>query len=114
MPIELSNGLKLGIKKLDPDALQGFVEFTSELEILGRLQHRNIVQILGYCISGENRLLIYELFGKCNLDDFSGLDDSFAFSLPLSWQTRHKIIRGVTNGLAYMHNLDKPILKKYY
>ncbi|GMN48647.1 hypothetical protein TIFTF001_017809 [Ficus carica] len=86
---ELSNGLKLAVKKLDPDALKGFVEFTSELEIRGRLRHRNVVQILGYCISGENRLLIYEFFGKCNLEiclhDFSGLDDSFASSLPLSW-----------------------------
>lgn len=90
------------------------MEFQSELEILRRLRHRNIVQILGYCISGDNDNLIYEFFEKHNLEiclhDFSCWDSSSISSLPLPWETRHKILRGVANGLAYMHDLDKPII----
>ncbi|EXB70611.1 Leucine-rich repeat receptor protein kinase EXS [Morus notabilis] len=109
---ELPNGLKLAVKKLAPDAFQGFMEFRSELEILGKLRHRNIVRLLGYCIAGAERVLIYEFFEKGNLDVC--LHDLFSdcARFPLRWQTRIKILRGVANGLAYMHALEKPIIHR--
>lgn len=118
---ELSDGLKVAIKKLDPDAFQGFREFQAEMETLGKLRHPNIVKILGYCVSGADRILIYEFMERGNLDrwlhdssstDFDGYDDTSGYKLPLSWKTRNKIVKGVANGLAYLHGLDKPIIHR--
>ncbi|PON52657.1 Serine/threonine protein kinase [Parasponia andersonii] len=116
---ELSNGLKLAIKKLHPDAFQGFMEFRSELEILGKLRHRNIAHVLGYCVSGADRILIFELFenGDLNLnlhDLWSSSERNYMSHarFPLSWETRQKIVKGVANGLAYIHGLDKPIIHR--
>ncbi|GMN48638.1 hypothetical protein TIFTF001_017824 [Ficus carica] len=103
---ELPNGLKLTVQKLHLDAFQGFMEFRSELEILGKLCHRIIVWILEYYVSSTDRLLAYEFFKRGSLDNW--LHD-FVFDLwfLLSWETRHKIVRGVANGLAYMHECHK-------
>ncbi|XP_024022257.1 probable receptor-like protein kinase At2g42960 [Morus notabilis] len=111
---ELPNGLKLAVKKLDPEGFHCFMEFRSELEILGKLRHRNIVRLLGYCVTGGERVLIYEFFEMGNLDIcLHGLSkDSSASRLTLFWEARHKIIRGVANGLAYMHDLEKPIIHR--
>ncbi|PON44269.1 Tyrosine-protein kinase [Trema orientale] len=112
---ELSNGPKLSIKRLAPNAFQGFMEFRSELEILGKLRHRNVVRILGYCVSGGDRILIYELFEEGHLGLYlrpDQNDTSYSRRLPLSWETRYKIVAGVANGLAYMHDLDKPIIHR--
>ncbi|KAJ7974025.1 Receptor-like kinase [Quillaja saponaria] len=114
----LSNNVAVAIKKLDPDAFQGFREFRAEMETLGKLRHRNIVKILGYCSSGSDRLLVYEFIERGSLDywlhDSSSvecIDVSFS-RLPLTWDTRNKIIRGVANGLSYLHGLDKPIIHR--
>ncbi|KAM2731482.1 hypothetical protein EV2_035137 [Malus domestica] len=118
---QLSDGLTVAIKKLDPDAFQGFREFQAEMETLGKLRHPNIVKMLGYCVSGADRILIYEFISKGNLDrwlndssstDGGGYDDAPGLRLPLSWKTRIKIVRGVANGLAYLHGLEKPIIHR--
>lgn len=111
---QLSSGLTVAIKKLDPDAFQGFREFRAEMETLGDLRHRNLVKILGYCVSGPDRILIYEFIERGNLDiwlhDSSEVEESLR--LPLSWATRNKIVKGVANGLAYLHGLEKPIIHR--
>ncbi|KAJ7969788.1 Receptor-like kinase [Quillaja saponaria] len=114
----LSNGVVVAIKKLDPDAFQGFREFRAEMETLGKLRHRNIVEIIGYCALGSDRLLVYEFIERGSLDywlhDMSSsetVDVSFTRS-PLSWEIRNKIIRCVANGLSYLHGLDKPIIHR--
>lgn len=117
---KLSNGVTVAIKKLDQDAFQGFREFRAEMETLGNLRHPNIVQILGYCVSGSDRLLIYEFIEKGSLDQWlqdassssSSTSSSSAVRLPLSWATRVKIVRGVANGLSYLHGLGKPIIHR--
>ncbi|XP_010559015.1 PREDICTED: phytosulfokine receptor 1-like [Tarenaya hassleriana] len=108
---ELSNGVVVAVKKLDPDAIQGFREFRAEMETLGRLHHPNIVRILGYCISGQDRVLIYEFLERGSLD-FWLHDENAAVSSPLSWPTRVNIARGIANGLAYLHGLSKPIIHR--
>ncbi|KAK4773293.1 hypothetical protein SAY87_028312 [Trapa incisa] len=117
---QLSSGVTVAIKKLSPDAFQGFREFRAEMETLGKLQHPNIVKILGYCVSNTDRILMYEFIEKGSLDvwlyEYDNADDgggghsswpSLAFErfVPLSWATRLKIIRGVASGLAYLHDL---------
>ncbi|CAN0857616.1 Brassinosteroid LRR receptor kinase BRL2 [Linum grandiflorum] len=118
----LSDGVTVAIKKLDPDAFQGFREFRAEMETLGKLRHRNIVKMLGYCASGSDRVLIYEFVERGSLDqwlhDTSALvkkgsdSDPSVTLLPLSWETRNKIVRGVANGLKYLHGLDTPIIHR--
>ncbi|KAF8377201.1 hypothetical protein HHK36_030574 [Tetracentron sinense] len=117
----LSNGVLVAIKKLGLDAFQGFREFRAEMEILGKLRHRNIVKILGYCVSGADRILIYEFVEKGSLDqwlyDTSSVDESSVSSpstlrSPLSWETRIKIIREVAMGLSYLHYLESPIIHR--
>ncbi|PON52664.1 Mitogen-activated protein kinase kinase kinase [Parasponia andersonii] len=118
---ELPSGLKLAVKKLGSCTFYVFREFKSELEILGKLRHRNITGILGYYISGANMILIYKLYEKGNLEvhlhnDSSllsaGKNDMSYRPSPLSWEARHKIVTGVAKGLGYMHDLDKPIIHR--
>ncbi|VVB07630.1 unnamed protein product [Arabis nemorensis] len=111
---KLSNGVVVAVKKLDPDALQGFREFSAEMETLGRLRHPNIVRILGYCISGPDRVLIYEFLEKGSLDYWLHETNTAttADSSPLSWSTRVNIAHGVAKGLSYLHGLPKPIIHR--
>lgn len=118
---KLSSGVTVAIKKLDKDAFQGFREFRAEMETLGKLRHGNIVKIFGYCASGLDRVLIYEFVENGSLDqwlhDTSRNDDvdgskQLNSLCPLSWETRAKIVRGVANGLAYLHGLEKPIIHR--
>ncbi|KAF7851834.1 hypothetical protein BT93_L1997 [Corymbia citriodora subsp. variegata] len=112
----------VAIKKLEPDAFQGFREFQAEMETLGKLQHPNIVKILGYCVSNSDRVLVYEFIEKGSLDqwlyDTTSETSDLSWSKssverrPLSWDTRMKIIKGVASGLAYMHGLPTPIIHR--
>nr|VDD15859.1 unnamed protein product [Brassica oleracea] len=108
---KLSNGLVVAVKKLDRDALQGLREFTAEMETLGSLRHPNIVQILGYCISGPDRVLIYEFLEKGSLDDWLH-EKTVNASYALPWATRLSIAYGVAKGLAFLHGLPKPIIHR--
>ncbi|KAL4358442.1 hypothetical protein HN873_030919 [Arachis hypogaea] len=116
----LNDGTVVAVKKLSPDAFQGFREFQAEMETLSKLDHPNIVKILGYWSSGPERLLVYEFIERGNLDQWlheptTGPNDHISLSdlrLPLSWETRVNIIRGVAHGLYYLHGLDKPIIHR--
>ncbi|XP_045820095.1 probable receptor-like protein kinase At2g42960 [Trifolium pratense] len=120
---QLSTGVFVAVKKLSPDAFQGFREFAAEMETLSKLFHRNIVKILGYWASGPERLLVYEYIEKGNLDQWlhepssptQPNDDVLSTDIirsPLSWETRVNIIRGVAHGLCYLHGLQKPIIHR--
>ncbi|KAI3464691.1 hypothetical protein Pfo_021354 [Paulownia fortunei] len=114
----LNSGPVVAVKKLSPDAFQGLREFRAEMETLGKIRHPNIVKILGYCATGSDRVLIYEFIEKGSLDqwlyDSSSEEDydDVELRLPLSWHTRMKIVRAVAKGLAFMHNLDIPIIHR--
>ncbi|KAK9165734.1 hypothetical protein Scep_000925 [Stephania cephalantha] len=114
----LSNGVTVAVKKLSKDAFQGLREFRAEMETLGKekIRHPNLVKILGYCVSGDDRILIYEFVEKGCLDQwihdtcFSG--SSASCRAPLSWDTRVRIVKGVARGLAFLHNLETPIIHR--
>ncbi|KAL3840123.1 hypothetical protein ACJIZ3_024714 [Penstemon smallii] len=115
----LYSGSVVALKKLSADAFQGLREFRAEMETLGKIRHPHIVRMLGYCATGSDRVLIYEFIEKGSLDqwlyDMSSEEDcsgGVELGLPISWNNRMKIIRGVANGLAYMHNLDTPIIHR--
>lgn len=113
----LSN-YRVAVKKLSADAFQGFREFRAEMETLGKIQHPNIVKMLGYCATDLDRILIYEYIEKGSLDQWlcdtsSGTNDSMSEpKLPLSWETRLSIIADVAKGLCFMHNLEPPIIHR--
>ncbi|KAK7357186.1 hypothetical protein VNO80_16469 [Phaseolus coccineus] len=106
----LSTNALVAVKKLSPDAFQGFREFRAEMETLSKLNHPNIVRILGYWASGPERLLVYEFIEKGNLDQW--LHEPDPSRTPLSWETRVNIIRGVAHGLSYLHELEKPVIHR--
>ncbi|PWA68396.1 hypothetical protein CTI12_AA309330 [Artemisia annua] len=114
---KLSTGVTVAVKKLDPDAFQGYREFRAEMETLGKIRHDNIVKFYGYCAAGSERILIYEFSEKGSLDQWlyptsSSDNDNDVLWVPLSWKKRLNIILGVAKGLEFMHNLHTPIIHR--
>ncbi|KAL8032786.1 hypothetical protein ABFX02_13G119200 [Erythranthe guttata] len=96
----LRNGEEMAVKRLSKDSGQGNVEFKNEVLLLAKLQHRNLVRLLGFSIEGTERLLIYEYVENASLDQF--IFDSVKRSI-LDWDKRYKIIGGIARGLVYLH-----------
>ncbi|KAJ9566150.1 hypothetical protein OSB04_002116 [Centaurea solstitialis] len=97
---KLQNGKEIAVKRLSRNSGQGEQEFKNEVLLLARLQHRNLVRLLGFSIEGYERLLMYEFVENASLDQF--IFDPIKRAT-LDWETRHKIIQGVARGLLYLH-----------
>nr|KAG6511131.1 hypothetical protein ZIOFF_029186 [Zingiber officinale] len=97
---QLQDGQKIAVKKLSRYSSQGPNEFQNELSLIAKLQHRNLVRLLGSCIEGDERLIILEYMENKSLDSF--IYDKARSSL-LNWQKRLDIIIGIARGLLYLH-----------
>ncbi|XP_010313654.2 G-type lectin S-receptor-like serine/threonine-protein kinase At4g27290 isoform X1 [Solanum lycopersicum] len=97
----LEHGQEIAVKRLSRTSTQGQDEFMNEVMYIVKLQHRNLVKILGCCIEGEERMLIYEYMPSGSLDSFIFADDTR--STVLDWSKRFHIINGIARGLVYLH-----------
>uniref|UniRef100_A0A2P2J831 Receptor-like protein kinase At4g00960 n=1 Tax=Rhizophora mucronata TaxID=61149 RepID=A0A2P2J831_RHIMU len=96
----LPSGQAVAVKRLSKGSGQGELEFKNEILFVAKLQHRNLVRLLGFCFDKEERLIVYEFFSNSSLNKF--IFDPMKRAL-LDWGTRYKIIKGIARGLMYLH-----------
>ncbi|CAN6921732.1 unnamed protein product [Brassica oleracea] len=99
--MRLKNGTEIAVKRLSKTSGQGEREFKNEVLLVAKLQHRNLVRLLGFCVQGEERILVYEFLPNKSLNYFL-FGDSTKRS-QLDWTRRYKIIGGITRGILYLH-----------
>ncbi|XP_059628235.1 serine/threonine-protein kinase PBL27-like isoform X2 [Cornus florida] len=96
----------VAIKQLDRNGLQGNREFLVEVLMLSLLHHPNLVNLIGYCADGDQRLLVYEYMPLGSLEDH--LHDLPPDKKRLDWNTRMKIAAGAAQGLEHLHDKANP------
>ncbi|XP_077253958.1 putative serine/threonine-protein kinase PBL23 [Tasmannia lanceolata] len=96
----------VAVKQLDRNGLQGNREFLVEVLMLSLLHHPNLVNLVGYCADGDQRILVYEYMPLGSLEDH--LLDLSPNKKPLDWKTRMKIAEGAAKGLEYLHDTANP------
>ncbi|PRQ43212.1 putative protein kinase RLK-Pelle-L-LEC family [Rosa chinensis] len=94
-----SSEVEIAVKRVSHESRQGMKEFVAEIVSIGRLRHRNLVQLLGYCRRKGELLLVYDYMPNGSLDKY--LYDQP--EVTLNWSQRFKVIKGVASGLFYLH-----------
>ncbi|GER39253.1 protein kinase superfamily protein [Striga asiatica] len=101
-----NKNIDVAVKQLDRNGFQGNREFLVEVLMLSLLHHPNLVNLIGYCAEGEQRILVYEYMANGSLENHLLNIDSDR--KPLDWQTRMKIAQGAAKGLEYLHETANP------
>ncbi|KAF2290626.1 hypothetical protein P3X46_029361 [Hevea brasiliensis] len=102
----LINGTEVAVKKLLNNLGQAEKEFRVEVEAIGHVRHKNLVRLLGYCIEGVHRMLVYEYVNNGNLEQW--LHGAMCHLGTLTWEARMKILLGTAKALAYLHEAIEP------
>ncbi|XP_011092785.1 probable receptor-like serine/threonine-protein kinase At4g34500 [Sesamum indicum] len=102
----LHDGSVVAVKNLLNNKGQAEKEFKVEVEAIGKVKHKNLVSLIGYCAEGAQRLLVYEYIDNGNLEQW--LHGDVGPVSPLTWEVRMKIAIGTARGLAYLHEGLEP------
>lgn len=102
----LEDKTEVAVKNLLNNRGQAEKEFKVEVEAIGRVRHKNLVRLLGYCAEGAHRMLVYEYVNNGNLEQW--LRGDVGPCSPLTWEIRMNIILGTAKGLAYLHEGLEP------
>ncbi|KAL6614782.1 hypothetical protein ACP70R_037052 [Stipagrostis hirtigluma subsp. patula] len=102
----LVNGTEVAVKKILNNVGQAEKEFRVEVEAIGHVRHKNLVRLLGYCVEGIHRMLVYEYVNNGNLEQW--LHGAMGQHGVLSWENRIKILLGTAKALAYLHEAIDP------
>nr|GMC57130.1 calcium/calmodulin-regulated receptor-like kinase 2 [Ipomoea batatas]GMC67389.1 calcium/calmodulin-regulated receptor-like kinase 2 [Ipomoea batatas] len=89
----------VAVKVLATDSKQGEREFQTEVTLLGRLHHRNLVNLVGYCVDKGQRMLIYEFMSNGSLANLL-----YSAERTLSWEGRLQIALDISHGIEYLHD----------
>ncbi|GAA0143132.1 transmembrane signal receptor [Lithospermum erythrorhizon] len=98
----LPNGQDIAVKRLSRTSGQGVEEFKNEVTLISKVQHWNLVKLLGFCIQGDDRMLVYEYMPNKSLDSFI-FGPASTENQVLDWGLRNNIIEGIARGLLYLH-----------
>ncbi|KAK2966795.1 hypothetical protein RJ640_008798 [Escallonia rubra] len=102
----LINGTPVAVKKLFNNLGQAEKEFSVEVEAIGHVRHKNLVRLLGYCIEGTHRMLVYEYVNNGNLEQW--LHGAMRQHGYLTWEARMKVLLGTSKALSYLHEAIEP------
>ncbi|KAH0688686.1 hypothetical protein KY285_015838 [Solanum tuberosum] len=97
---KLEDGQLVAVKRLSSHSGQGIEEFKNEILLISKLQHRNLVRVLAYCVHGQEKLLVYEYMANGSLDTLL-FDSKKSYQLP--WTKRFNMIQGIARGILYLH-----------
>ncbi|KAK7823939.1 putative serine/threonine-protein kinase pbl3 [Quercus suber] len=100
------SGMAVAVKKLKSERFQGHKKWLTEVNYFGQLHHPNLVKLIGYCLEGENRLLVYQFMPKGSLENHLFKREP----QPLSWEIRIKVATGAARGLCFLHEAKSPVI----
>nr|AAX92929.1 At5g49760 [Oryza sativa Japonica Group]ABA92396.1 Protein kinase domain containing protein, expressed [Oryza sativa Japonica Group] len=105
----LPNGHLIAVKRSEQGSLQGNLEFRTEIELLSRVHHKNLVSLVGFCFDQGEQMLVYEYVPNGTLkDSLTGKS-----GVRLDWKRRLRVVLGAAKGIAYLHELaDPPIVHR--
>ncbi|GAA0165962.1 hypothetical protein Leryth_019073 [Lithospermum erythrorhizon] len=102
----MHDGTELAVKRMESGLMgnKGLSEFQAEISVLTKVRHRHLVALLGYCVNGHERLLVYEYMPQGTLSQHLFEQEELGF-LPLTWKQRLAIALDVARGVEYLHGL---------
>jgi serine/threonine protein kinase len=105
----MPSGQLVAVKRSQQGSLQGSLEFRTEIELLSRVHHKNVVSLVGFCLDQGEQMLVYEYVANGTLkESLTGMS-----GVRLDWRRRLRVLLGAAKGIAYLHELaDPPIVHR--